>query len=393
MKRPLIITGLILIIFLTFCAFKVNQFYQSIYKKNTNVKKIVNKTAYTFLLLGYGGGIHEGTYLTDSMILVHIDLGKKKVLLTSIPRDIWVKLPTKSGQDFSAKINSVYQLDLFPKTYPDIDLNYPKKKGYSNLISLVLSQITGFQVDGYLAIDFSGFTKAIDTLDGIDIDIKKAFEDPQYPIDGKETDLCGKDKEFDLIKNFITPPFNEEEKKKTLENKPDLEKFLTDINEKPEEAFPCRYEKLVFKTGLTHMDGATALKYVRSRHGIEDGGDFGRASRQQQFILAVKNKIISLGFIPKIIPLMEQMKKEIKTDISYDLVKKILQEAPNANKYSSVNLVLSTDNYLIDTYSEDGQYILIPKEGENNWSELKKNLINIIAGITPTPIKKTNVQE
>ena len=38
--------------------------------------------------------------------------------------------------------------------------------------------------------------------------------------------------------------------------------------------FPCRFEHLSFQKGLTHMDGETALKFVRSRHGtnnITDG--------------------------------------------------------------------------------------------------------------------------
>ena len=43
------------------------------------------------------------------------------------------------------------------------------------------------------------------------------------------------------------------------------------------------------KKGLQTLDGATALKYARTRH--DSNGDFGRARRQQQVILAIKDKV------------------------------------------------------------------------------------------------------
>jgi anionic cell wall polymer biosynthesis LytR-Cps2A-Psr (LCP) family protein len=42
------------------------------------------------------------------------------------------------------------------------------------------------------------------------------------------------------------------------------------------------------------MDGALALKYVRSRHGYGvEGSDFARARRQQKVISAAKDKLLS----------------------------------------------------------------------------------------------------
>ena len=51
------------------------------------------------------------------------------------------------------------------------------------------------------------------------------------------------------------------------------------------------------------------LKFARSRHSPDDGDDFNRAIRQQLVIESIKDKVISLGFIPKIIPLMNEFKK------------------------------------------------------------------------------------
>ena len=44
------------------------------------------------------------------------------------------------------------------------------------------------------------------------------------------------------------------------------------------------------------MDGDTALKFVRSRHGSNgEGSDFARAARQQKVIAAFKSKVLSFG--------------------------------------------------------------------------------------------------
>ena len=138
--------------------------------------------------MGYGGGLHEGTFLTDTIIVVTIDIQSKRALLISIPRDIWVKVPTKDGE-FHSKINAVYQMALFPDNYPNIDSSLFTKENPSGLIKRVVEDITGLEVDAYASIDFSGFIKAIDTLGSIEIDVERSFTDYEYPLEGKETFL------------------------------------------------------------------------------------------------------------------------------------------------------------------------------------------------------------
>ena len=133
------------------------------------------------------------------------------------------------------------------------------------------------------------------------------------------------------------------------------------------------------------MDGKTALKYVRSRHALQDGGDFGRASRQQRFLSAVKDKVLSVTFIPKIIPLMDELKTQITTDIPVDQIKRFIGEAPFASQYKITNFVLSNENLLQNGRSEDGQFILEPDEGMDEWTGVQKGIKNVILGITPTP--------
>ena len=392
-KLFLVILGIILAYFI-FLSIKTNQFYQKIYTPKNNHQP-QEKNTYNILLFGYGGGQHEGTYLTDTMMLFHLNLASKSAVLISIPRDLWVKLPTKDKSPFYTKINAVYQTELFPQNYPDLDPKYLGDKRDANLAKFIVGGIFGLKVDNYVAIDFEGFKKAIDILGGVDVEVEKSFTDPAYPIDGKEKDLCDEKTEnlFKQIEPFLKPGYNPEDKEKLLKDNQELDEFLKNATESPHLAFPCRYEKLTFKKGKTHMDGETALKFVRSRHALGDGGDFARARRQQILLQAVKDKILSLGFLTKIIPLLDQLGEHLKTDLKLSEMEKLSQAGLKANQYQLKTYVLSTDNLLDEAVSSDGQYILIPKAGQDNWQEIQKTIENIIEGKNPplTPTATTKV--
>lgn len=195
------------------------------------------------------------------------------------------------------------------------------------------------------------------------MNVERSFSDYEYPITGKEDDLCG-----------VSPDDTAK-----LE---ELEKIATNS---PNLAYPCRYETLTFNVGEQHMDGETALKFVRSRHSAQDGGDFNRARRQQLFLQAIKEKVLSIGFIPKVLPLMNSLEKNIRTDISLDLMQKLLKEASSASNYSIHQIVLDTDTYLKNGVSADRQFILLSREGEGNWTALQHDIQNYINNITPTP--------
>jgi len=342
----------------SFLIFKLISFYNDIHTPSVaSGVQDKPKNIYNILLLGYGGGMHQGAYLTDTMIVAHVDLEKKKAVLISIPRDIWVKVPTRSDS-FYSKINAVYQMGLFPEDYPDLDRKYISSENPSGLVKKVVGDVTGLKIDYYVAVDFQGFVNAIGTLGGVDINVTNSFTDPEYPIEGKEDDLCGK-KEEDL---------------------PELDKIAT---ESAVLAFPCRYETVTFTKGLTQMDGETALKFARSRHSLEDGGDFRRAQRQQQVIDAVKNKVLSINFIPKIVPFIDELGDHITTDVKAD---RFILEGPNASKYSIATYVIS-DEFMTQTRSENGQYIIVPRTGIDDWDEIHTVISNRLKGITPTPTK------
>ncbi|KKQ38237.1 MAG: Cell envelope-related transcriptional attenuator [Candidatus Roizmanbacteria bacterium GW2011_GWA2_37_7] len=388
LNYSLISLGLVLIISFCMIVFRILGFYYSIHTEaqetnSSKEKKQEDQKKYTFLLLGYGGGAHEGTYLTDTIMVFHINIKEKRAILISLPRDIWVRVPTKNDP-FHSKINAVYQMGMFPKKYPDIDTSLLTEENPSGLLKAVVSDIIGLKVDAFAAVDFQGFIKTIDTLEGIDIEVKKTFTDFEYPIEGEEDNLCERDEEFMKIEPIINKEIADEDAQKLYEQNPGLEQFVKDIKDHPQIAFPCRFEELHFNAGPTLMDGETALKYARSRHATEDGGDFNRALRQQNVLEAVKKKVLAIEFIPKIIPLLDDLEKHIITDLPLSDLNKLLLEARNSNQYSMDTLVL-TDEFLTDGYSSYGGYIVYPKEGIDKWGKIQKTIQNMQQGITPSP--------
>ncbi len=383
MKKIIIIVVGIILVAAVFFFLKATEFYKKIYTPNF-LKKAQEKTSYNILLFGYGGGIHEGAFLTDTIMIVHVDLKTKRASLFSVPRDLWVKLPTKSGADFHIKINGLYQLERgetgdISQLYPDLDQSHFGVKEDAEFTKYILSQSFGLPIDNYVAIDFEGFKKVTDVLGGVDVNVLKSFEDPEYPIDGKEKDLCDKDIEnlFKKAEPFLKPSYNPVDRDKIFKEDPKTEEFVKNATDSPELAFPCRYEKLEFKKGMTHMDGATALKYVRSRHSLQDGSDFGRSARQQQLMKAIKDKILSIGFIPKIIPLLDELGNHVKTDFSLDDMKKFVSFANTVKDYQLVTYVISDQNLLMYSWSNDGQSILVPKAGVDQWTNFQSSVKNI----------------
>jgi LCP family protein required for cell wall assembly len=263
------------------------------------------------ILLGVGGQDHDGPDLTDTIIFVSIKDDTGETTLVSIPRDLW--LPSRG-----AKINTAYHY------------GYDKEATSGGLLSAssAVSEVIGQPVHFAVYIDFSTFAKAIDLLGGVDITVDKTFDDYQYPIPGKENDLCNGDPEF-----------------------------------------KCRYEHLHFDSGLQHMDGAIALKFVRSRHStdLDEGTDYARSKRQEKVITAVKNKLLSITNLTNSKVYKELYNLAVNsviTNITPEYYSTFLRLGLKARQHPLASYTLSSPEQLdnppvSDKY--DGQWVLIPK--------------------------------
>jgi hypothetical protein len=113
------------------------------------------------------------------------------------------------------------------------------------------------------------------------------------------------------------------------------------------------------EAGQQHLDGLTALMYVRTRN-VDD--DYGRAGRQQQVIRAVADKVLRADMLPTLLPklprLLMTMSNSIQTDIPPTLQ---LQLADYLSAGSMPIRQLVLDNrFGQETYSEEGAWILKP---------------------------------
>ena len=117
------------------------------------------------------------------------------------------------------------------------------------------------------------------------------------------------------------------------------------------------------------MDGETVLKFVRSRHSSEHGGDFARSQRQHAVLVAIKNKVLSLGAIDEIVPFVNKFSDTIRTDINEEKLIEISKAYSNPSEYKVSTINLNEDNVLMSSTSTDGQFILVPKEGTGKWTQ------------------------
>jgi anionic cell wall polymer biosynthesis LytR-Cps2A-Psr (LCP) family protein len=336
----------------------------SVAPPETIPQHLTDKTPFDVLLLGYGGATHEGPYLTDTMMDVHIDPKTQKIILLSIPRDLWVTIPTNGTQGSQWKINAAYSFGLDDADYPDKQAQFKGPDGGGKLAEYAATQVTGLPIDNFVGMDFSGFVKTIDTLGGVDINVQTAFDDNGYPSEASATDNCGHS--ADDIKAFTA----------TVSAAAEQENWTY---------FSCRYQKVHFDAGVTHMDGARALIYARSRHSAQDGTDFGRAQRQRNLLIAVEHKIFSIGFIAQAIPFMNSLKDDVRTDLDTSDIQSLLQNASTLSNYQIISLALTDKNYLMDTFSSNGQAILIPKDGQDIYTNIHTWIADVLAG-KPEPV-------
>ncbi len=368
-----VLAGILGLVLIGLIVFYVN-YNRIVVKPNKDINPLVTPTAtptpdplaaYSILLLGYGGGKHEGGLLTDSIMLAKIDLRAQEVSLISIPRDLWAPMPINGEELVFKKINEAYAIGSDDKKYPNKKIEYTGDAGGGEMAKKVIENVVGFKIDYFASIDFDGFVKIIDILGGVDVKIARAFDDPFYPIEENINDTCGKN----------------EEEMKALE--------ATMSGEKLEQQYLCRYENLHFEKGIQHLDGTTALKFARSRHATNDGGDFNRANRQKLVLTAIRDKVINIGFVSKIIPTIQTLTRHIKTDVDISKMTELVTKVPEISNYEIISINLTDQNVLKNSVASTKQFILTPRLGENNWDDVRLFVQN--KGVT-TPSPTISVQ-
>ena len=135
------------------------------------------------------------------------------------------------------------------------------------------------------------------------------------------------------------------------------------------------------------MNGEQALIYARSRHGNNgEGSDFARSRRQQIVMLAVRDKLLSLGTLSdpnKLADLYQVVNEHVQTTFS---VWDLLKFAPMAGDFTrdKVTLQVLTDgkNGVLSSAMVNGAFMLFPKQPD--WSEVRAIVQNPFETVSTT---------
>lgn len=275
-----------------------------------------------FLIMGMRGEGSDSPDLTDTVMVFSYNHDTKKPSLISIPRDLWIP-------SLKTKINAVY--------------HYGQQASPSAGIALsqaAVLEITGLPIHYTSLVNFTLFQKIIDLVGGVEVQNPEAFTDSLYPIEGKENAM----------------------------------------------PISARYETVSFLAGPIHLDGVTALKYVRSRHASGDQGtDFARSNRQKLVINSLLQKYLSPDFLlnqQKVKLLFSLISNNLITNISPSLYPTLAKLALDI-KSTPINQIALTDlpddkgvkilyNPPVSKYY--GEWVLVPKD--NNYNALKQYIQN-----------------
>ncbi len=196
-----------------------------------------------------------------------------------------------------------------------------------DLIRQKAEDITGLAIDHYVFIDLATVKNLVDILGGINVLVKKDIFDPAFPG--------------------------------------------------PNHSF----QTFILKAGWRYLDGANALKYIRSRYST--AGDFDRIARQQEILQAVKQKILTLNFwdISALLNIYQTVASHIKTDLGIWQIKNFWQGTKSIPGDNIIKNEINDANFLKSGQTILGNetaFILQPKAGLENYDEIKKYIQEII---------------
>ncbi len=164
----------------------------------------------------------------------------------------------------------------------------------------------GMRVHDYLAVDFNSFVRLVNAIGGIEIDVPESIRDPFYP-----------DMDFG-------------------------------------------YNPFYISAGLQVLNGETALKYARTRHG---DNDFARAERQQAVMYAIRDKLLDPAHLPELIiqspGLWAALQDGFYTNLNLEQALQLalyLKDIPGSNVRTGV----IDDQYAMDYTTPEGAQVLIP---------------------------------
>jgi LCP family protein required for cell wall assembly len=176
---------------------------------------------------------------------------------------------------------------------------------------LTVEDVFGIKINYYAWVGLAGFIKLITTVNGVDVDVTHPIADGNYPDD-----------------------------------------VGANANN------PSDYKRLYLTPGPQHLDGETALEYVRSRH-ADLIGDFGRSARQQQVLSALKLKLANANIFSKLNEIANDLSGSVKTEMGLTDVINLAKFMKNVDPNNITKLTLGPPYSTTGTVLINGQSISV----------------------------------
>jgi len=280
------------------------------------------------LLLGNGGIGHDGSDLTDTIIVESIDTVRKTASLISVPRDLWVQVPGHG----SMKINAAYETGKYDYLGKIDASNANTEAVFAGFKTAdqIIGGVLGITIDYNALVNFTSFREAVDSVGGVTVNVPEQLYDPTM-------------------------------------------------------AWENHNNPVLAQPGVQEMNGKQALLYVRSR---ETTSDFARSQRQRAVILALKDKVLSAGTLSnplKISQLINAFGDNLVTDMSLSEAMRAysLGKDMNNSKIASIDLVTPPHD-LITTGGMNGLSIDKPRAGLYEYSAIQEYIQQVLNPPAPT---------
>ena len=191
-----------------------------------------------------------------------------------------------------------------------------------DLAKKTVSEVLGIPIHYYIRTDFTALKQAVDTVGGVDIDVLSTLIDPDYPCEKNEGKVCG----FSIL------------------------------------------------AGPQHFNGSSALKYARCRKG-NCGDDYGRAKRQQDVLVALRQKATKLNILAnpaKVVEILDIVGKNVRTDLQVWEIERLTQVARETDPSKITSKVLDIDTTGLVKNSQVGAAsVVVPVAGIGNYSAIQ----------------------
>lgn len=266
---------------------------------------------------------HSGGDLTDSIMIMSVDVKSNQAFLISVPRDLYVQIPGTGGH---SKINYAYVAGKNNDFNRD---GYPA--GGMGELEYIVSQNFGIPINYYALINYSALKQAVDAVGGIDITIKS--NDPRGLYD-------------------------------------------------PNIDYSTNGPLVKLTNGVHHLNGRQALNLSRARgdsyrsYGFS-ASDFERTNNQRDLLISLKSKAVTAGVLSnpaKLSSLSDAIGGNVKTDFTLGEVRRLYDLTKNVNGSNIKSFSLNSANgkNLLASYSSpDGQSTLIPASGLDDYTDIQ----------------------